>query len=518
MSEEQRRALQNQLWSICCNLRGHMNGNEFQNYILGFIFYKFLSEKVTLLADDTLEGAGFCYAELTPETENYSEYCELIDTETHEALGYVLSPEQIFSHLIGRIKNDRDAFIINDLQSTLDAIESSTRGTEAAEDFVHLFEDMDLNSSKLGKTPDERNEMIKDILVKLSEIDFRLDDTESDVLGDSYEFLISKFAATSGSAAGEFYTPQKVSEILARAVSIGKTKIRDAYDPTCGSGSLLLSVAKHVETVGRYYGQELNRTTFNLARMNMILHDVHYKDFEIKQDNTLTTPQHMDKKFEAIVSNPPFSLTWDANKLLLNDDRYSPYGTLAPKDKADMAFIQHNLHHLDDKGTAAVVVPNGVLFRSGAEGKIRKHIISEMNALDAVIGLPAGLFSGTGIPAAILIFKKCRQDSENVLFIDASAHFEKGKNQNLLRNSDVDKIIETLTSRETIEKYSQLVPVSDIADNDFNLNVPRYVDTTEKEAEIDAQAVQVEINAVNDEIATLETEMAGYLEELGYDS
>jgi type I restriction enzyme M protein len=515
MSEEQRRALKNQLWAICCNLRGHMNGNEFQNYILGFIFYKFLSEKVTLLADDILDSKGF-YAELTPDTENYNEYRELVDAETHEALGYILSPGQLFSHLINQIKNDSSVFIINDLQSTLDAIETSTRGTESAEDFIHLFEDMDLNSSKLGKTPDERNAMIKDILVKLADIDFRLDDSDADVLGDSYEFLISKFASTSGSAAGEFYTPQKVSEILARAVSIGKTKIRDAYDPTCGSGSLLLSVAKHVETVGRYYGQELNRTTFNLARMNMILHDVHYKDFEIKQDNTLTTPQHLGQKFEAIVSNPPFSLTWEANKLLLNDDRYSSYGILAPKDKADMAFIQHNLHHLDDKGIAAVVVPNGVLFRSGAEGKIRKHIISEMNALDAVIGLPSGLFSGTGIPAAILIFKKCRPDSENVLFIDASAHFEKGKNQNILRDEDVDLIIKTLTSRESIDKFSRLVPVSDIADNEFNLNIPRYVDTTEKEAEIDVQAVQTDINTVNVEIATLENEMTGHLKELGY--
>lgn len=517
MSEEQRRALQQQLWAICDFLRGRMNGSEYQNYILGFIFYKFLSEKLSTLAESVLDGGGVTYDELSPEMDGYGDMIKMVNAFTFDELGYSLKPDQLFSHFVRQIQQESTCFIVNDLQAVLDAIETSTQNTAAAEDFVHLFEDMDLNSTKLGKTPDERNAILKIIIEKLSAIDFRVDDVDSDVLGDSYEFLIGKFAAGAGSQAGEFYTPQKVSEILARAVTLGKTDIKSVYDPTCGSGSLLLSVAKHVKgKVHRYNGQELNRTTFNLARMNMILHDVHYKDFEIKQDNTLTAPQHRGQKFEAIVSNPPFSLTWDANKLLLNDDRFAPYGTLAPADKADMAFIQHNLFHLDDNGTCAIVVPHGVLFRSGAEGKIRKHIIKEMNALDAVIGLPTNLFYGTGIPAAVLVFKKCRKDGDHVLFIDASDHFEKGKNQNSLRPEDVDRIIDCLSKRDVRDKYSAMVSIADIEANGFNLNIPRYVDKFEEADEIDIQATQAEIMVVNAEIADVEQQMQSYLKELGY--
>ena len=277
-------------------------------------------------------------------------------------------------------------------------------------------------------------------------------------------------------------------------------------------------MAKQVNKVGRFYGQEYNRTTFNLARMNMILHGVHYKDFDIKQDDTLERPQHLELRFEAIVANPPFSLSWSSNPLLLNDDRFSPYGKLAPKTKADMAFIQHMLFQLDDNGTAAVVVPHGVLFRGAAEGHIREHIIREMNALDAVIGLPENLFFGTGIPAAILVFKKCREDSENVLFIDASREFEKGKNQNNLLPEHVDKIINTLAARETIDKYSYLAPRSQIAENDYNLNIPRYVDTFEEEEEIDLAAVLAEREAIEQRVIELNGKMAGYLKELNYGS
>lgn len=518
MSEEQKRQLQQQLWAICNLLRGRMAADEFRDYILGFIFYKFLSERLYQIAQDALSEDHLDYVLLSETSSEHAEIIEAVKEEAIDTLGYHLKPKQLFGYIAAQIKGDKTSFILGDLQAVLRDIEESTRGHESEADFVHLFEDMDLNSSKLGKTPDDRNKIISEILIKLDDIDFRLDELDADVLGDSYEYLISNFASDAGKKAGEFYTPQKVSEILARAVALGKDNLKSVYDMTCGSGSLLLRVAKQVKKVGRFYGQEFNRTTFNLARMNMILHGVHYKDFDIKQDDTLERPQHLDLRFEAIVANPPFSLEWSANPLLLNDDRFSPYGKLAPKSKADMAFIQHMLFQLDDNGTAAVVVPHGVLFRGSSEGHIREHIIREMNALDAVIGLPENLFFGTGIPAAILVFKKCREDSYNVLFIDASSEYEKGKNQNNLLPEHVDKIISTLSSRETIEKYSYLAPRSQIAENDYNLNIPRYVNTFEEEEEIDLLEVLAEREAIEQRVEELNGKMAEYLKELNYGS
>lgn len=516
MSEEQKRILQQQLWAICNLLRGRISGDDYRDYILGFIFYKFLSERLYSIAQEALSEDGLDYALLDEDSEEHAEIIEAIREEVIDTLGYHLMPGQLFMSIAGRIQDDANAFILSDLQTVLSDIENSTRGHESEADFIHLFEDLDLNSTKLGKTVEDRNKIIKEILVRLDAIDFMIDDVEADVLGDSYEYLISNFASDAGKKAGEFYTPQRVSEILARAVSLGKDELKSVYDPTCGSGSLLLRVAKQVKKVGRFYGQEYNRTTFNLARMNMILHGVHYKDFDIRQDDTLERPQHLEHRFEAIVANPPFSLDWSANPLFLSDDRFSAYGKLAPKTKADMAFIQHMLFQLDDNGTAAVVVPHGVLFRGSSEGHIRQHIIKEMNALDAVIGLPANLFFGTGIPAVILVFRKCREDGEHVLFIDASRNFTPGKNQNTLRNQDVEKIINTLEQRTVIDKYSYLATLDEIKENDYNLNIPRYVDTFEEEEEIDLMAVQLERTAIEAEIAQLNEQMKGYLKELGY--
>ncbi|MCP1674426.1 type I restriction enzyme M protein [Natronocella acetinitrilica] len=516
MSEEQKNRLQAQLWAICNYLRGKMSGDEFRDYILGFIFYKFLSEQLYLIAEKTLEADGIDYAKIDDSDPDMAALIEAVREEAVDALGYHLAPGQLFRNVVARIEADADAFVLGDVQAVLNDIEKSSRGEESEDDFVHLFEDMDLSSSKLGKTPDVRNTVVKEILRQLSKIDFRMDEVEADVLGDSYEYLISNFASSGGKKAGEFYTPQRVSEILSRIVSLGKTELKSVYDPTCGSGSLLLRVSRHVQKVGRYYGQEFNRTTFNLARMNMILHKVHYKDFDIKQDDTLENPQHREQRFEAIVANPPFSLDWSANPLHLNDDRFSSFGRLAPKTKADMAFIQHMLFQLADNGTAAVVVPHGVLFRGAAEGHIRQHIIREMNALDAVIGLPQNLFFGTGIPTAILVFKKCRKDSEHVLFIDASRDFAKGKNQNTLRSADVRKIIDTLDTRSSIDKYSHLASLDEIRENDYNLNIPRYVDTFEEEDAIDLMAVQAERAEIEQTIAGLNEQMAGYLREIGY--
>ena len=350
----------------------------------------------------------------------------------------------------------------------------------------------------------------------MDEIDFQLNDTELDVLGDAYEYLIGQFASGAGKKAGEFYTPQEVSKILAKIVTTGKNRLKSVYDPTCGSGSLLLRVAREVKDVSNFYGQEMNRTTYNLARMNMILHGVHYRQFDIKQEDTLEHPQHLnDMPFEAIVANPPFSANWSANPLFLNDDRFSQYGKLAPSSKADFAFVQHMIYHLAENGTMAIVLPHGVLFRGAAELHIRKYLIEQKNYLDAVIGLPANIFYGTSIPTCILVFKKCKEDPEHILFIDASKEFEKVKNQNMLREEHINKIVETYRNRTVIEKYSHLATLQEVADNDYNLNIPRYVDTFEAEEEIDIQAVMQEIKSLEAKRAALDKEIDVYFKELG---
>ena len=290
------------------------------------------------------------------------------------------------------------------------------------------------------------------------------------------------------------------------------------YDPTCGSGSLLLRVAKHVRRVDRFFGQELNNTTYNLARMNMILHDVHYADFDIKQDDTLENPQHLEFRFEAIVANPPFSAKWSASPIHLSDERFAQYDKLAPSSKADYAFIQHMVYQLDDNGTMAVVMPHGVLFRGAAEGHIRKFLIEEKNYLDAVIGLPPNLFFGTSIPASILVFKKCREHPDDILFIDASKHFTKGKNQNYLREEDIAKIIQTFEQRKTEDKYSYVAPLSEVKENDYNLNIPRYVDTFEEEEEIDLGEVVAEIRKLDQDAAQIDQKIKKYTDELGIES
>ncbi|MDU2198668.1 MAG: type I restriction-modification system subunit M, partial [Peptostreptococcaceae bacterium] len=297
-------------------------------------------------------------------------------------------------------------------------------------------------------------------------------------------------------------------------VTVGKNNLKNVYDPTCGSGSLLLRVAKEAN-VRKFYGQELTSTTYNLARMNMLLHDVNYTNFDIKNDNTLEHPQHIGMKFEAIVANPPYSANWSADSKFLDDERFSAYGKLAPKSKADFAFIQHMIYQLDDNGTMAVVLPHGVLFRGAAEGVIRKYLIEERNVLDAVIGLPANIFYGTSIPTVILVFKKNRENKDNILFIDASNEFEKGKNQNNLTDANVEKIVDTFVKRETIDKYSYVASMDEIKENDYNLNIPRYVDTFEEEEPIDLAAVSERIANIDKEIAKLDEELVVYLRELG---
>lgn len=513
MSEEQKKILEQQLWNIANTLRGKMNADEFRDYILGFIFYKYLAEKMEIYANSILEEDQIQFRDIKEDTPKGLEYIEAIREEALETLGYFLKPSELFSEITKRGDNN---FILEDLQKILTNIQLSTMGTQSEEDFEDLFSDMDLNSNNLGRTADARNTLIVKVLKHLDEIDFKLNDTELDVLGDAYEYLIGQFASGAGKKAGEFYTPQEVSKILAKIVTTGKNRLKSVYDPTCGSGSLLLRVAREVKEVNNFYGQEMNRTTYNLARMNMILHGVHYRQFDIKQEDTLEHPQHLnDMPFEAIVANPPFSAKWSANPLFLNDDRFSQYGKLAPSSKADFAFVQHMIYHLAENGTMAIVLPHGVLFRGASELHIRKYLIEQKNYLDAVIGLPANIFYGTSIPTCILVFKKCKEDPDHILFIDASKEFEKVKNQNMLREEHIDKIVETYRNRTTIEKYSHLATLKEVEENDYNLNIPRYVDTFEAEEEIDIQSVMQEIKSLEAKRAELDKEIDVYFKELG---
>jgi len=516
MSEEQKRILEQQLWNVANTLRGKMNADEFRDYILGFIFYKYLSEKMEIFADLILKPNKIKFTDITENFPNREKYLEAIRNDSIQTLGYFLEPSELFSEIAKRGNSGENTFILEDLQEILRNIQKSTMGTQSEEDFENLFEDMDLNSTKLGKTPDSINAIIVKVLSHLEEIDFKLDDSQIDVLGDAYEYLISQFASGAGKKAGEFYTPQEVSKILAKIVTTGKDRLKSVYDPTCGSGSLLLRVAKEVKDVNNFYGQEMNRTTYNLARMNMILHGVHYQKFDIKQEDTLEYPQHLEKKpFEAIVANPPFSAKWSANPLFLSDDRFSQYGKLAPSSKADFAFVQHMIYHLAENGTMAIVLPHGVLFRGAAELHIRKFLVEQKNYLDAVIGLPANLFYGTSIPTCILVFKKCRETPNNVLFIDASKEFEKSKNQNILHTEHIEKIIETYRNRAEVEKYSHLATMQEIADNDYNLNIPRYVDTFEAQEEIDIQVVMAEIKSLEAQRTEIDKQIEEYFKELG---
>lgn len=516
MSEDQKRQLEQQLWNIANTLRGKMNADEFRDYILGFIFYKYLSERMHAYADSILEQDEMKYSEIKDDGETGVQLLEAIKEESLEKLGYFLKPAELFSEIAKRGNSDvegTDNFILADLQKILTNIEQSTMGTASEDDFDNLFEDLDLTSTKLGRTESAKNELIAKVLYHLDQIDFKLHETDSDVLGDAYEYLIGMFASGAGKKAGEFYTPQQVSMILAKIVTTGKTKLKSAYDPTCGSASLLLRLAKETE-VSDFYGQEMNRTTYNLARMNMILHGVHYRQFDLRQEDTLEHPQHLEHRFEAVVANPPFSANWSANPLFTTDDRFSQYGKLAPSSKADFAFVQHMIYQLADNGTMAVVLPHGALFRGGAELQIRKYLIEDRNYLDAVIGLPANIFYGTSIPTCILVFKKCRETPEDVLFIDASQYYEKVKTQNVLREEDIDRIVDTYRERTETEKFSKRATLKEIAENDYNLNIPRYVDTFEAEEHIDINAVANELVKLDKSIAETNQLIAGFCAEL----
>ncbi len=514
MSEELQQKLRTQLWAVANNLRGNMSANEFMYFSLGFIFYKYLSEKIEKYADQALENDEITFKQLwESQEEDAVELQEEVKKQCLENIGYFVEPQYLFTSIIDRI--NRNENILPQLERSLKRIEDSTLGQESEEDFGGLFSDIDLASPKLGKTADDKNNLISSVLTALNGIDFGADEaTQIDILGDAYEYMISQFAAGAGKKAGEFYTPQEVSRILAEIVTLGHNRLRNVYDPTCGSGSLLIRAA-NIGNAVEIFGQEKNPTTYNLARMNMLLHGIKFSNFKIENGDTLEADAFGDKQFDAVVANPPFSAEWSAADKFNNDDRFSKAGRLAPRKTADYAFILHMIYHLNDGGTMACVAPHGVLFRGNAEGAIRRFLIENKNYIDAVIGLPANIFYGTSIPTCIIVMKKCRKEDDNILFIDASKEFEKVKTQNKLREEHIRKIVETYRDRKEIEKYSHCATLQEIADNDYNLNIPRYVDTFEEEEPIDIKAVMAEIKELEAKRADLDKEIEGYLRELG---
>ncbi len=501
--------LETKLWAMANNLRGTMEAYEFKNYILGMIFYYYLSKReedymVNLLKDD-----GITFEEAWEDEE----YKAAVIEEVLRDLGYLIEPQYLFRNMERMVENNN--FDIEFLQAAINSIMESTMGADSQEDFENLFDDMQLDSTKLGRTVKDRSAVMGRIIATLADIGIDMEGTKIDVLGNAYEYLIGQFAATAGKKAGEFYTPAGPAELLCRLACDGLTDVKEACDPTCGSGSLLLRLQNYAN-VRMFYGQELTAQTYNLARMNMILRGVPYRNFQIFNGDTLINDSFEGHKFRVQVANPPYSAKLANPTAMADDPRYNEYGKLAPTSKADFAFVQHMIYHMDDDGRIAVLLPHGVLFRGGAEETIRRYMIEKLNAIDAVIGLPANLFFGTGIPVCVLVLKKDRNtNADNILFIDASKDFEAGKNQNQLREEHINKIVAAYSKREEIDGFSHLASMDEIKENDYNMNIPRYIDTFELGELIDLSAVKVEIEKLEKRDAQLATRLQVYFKELG---
>ncbi|CZQ97001.1 type I restriction enzyme M protein [Trichococcus flocculiformis] len=506
--------LNQKLFSAADNLRSKMDASEYKNYLLGLIFYKYLSdkllEKVVELAGESLDEFSnadkqtVLYRQLLEDEDTKSDLIEtLVDT-----LGYDIAADHLFNVLT--MQANQNIFQLNDLNKAF--IDLSTKYVQ----FNGLFDDVDLKSKKLGADDQQRNVTITEVLKKLNGIDVL--GHNGDVIGDAYEFLISQFASEAGKKAGEFYTPHEVSDMMARIAAIGQEdkKLFSVFDPTMGSGSLMLNIRNYLNYPKsvKYHGQELNTTTFNLAKMNLILHGVDNEDIRLRNGDTLNKDWPTDEPytFDSVVMNPPYSAKWSSDDTFLDDSRFNRYGKLAPKSKADFAFLLHGFYHLKDSGTMAIVLPHGVLFRGAAEGVIRKKLLED-GSIDTVIGMPANLFFGTSIPTTVIILKKNRT-SRDVLFIDASKDFIKGKNQNKLSQENIDRIVGTYKKREDVEKFAHVASFEEIRDNDFNLNIPRYVDTFEEQEEIDIVELGKELVALNQQIKAAENDFLTMLDEL----
>ena len=517
MSNQQERAeLHKTIWKIANDLRGSVDGWEFKAYVLGSIFYRFISENICDYIHQIMTEAGqpdFNYATIDDVM------AENIRKKMVEEKGYFILPSQLFQNVVKTAENDEN--LNEKLTSIFRSIEASAIGTPSEDDLRGLFSDFSVDSAALGSTVIKRNQLLAKVLNTVAQMDLgtRYNSTTNDTFGDTYEFLMQMYASEAGKSGGEFFTPQQVSELLARLASYNNPHINKVYDPACGSGSLLLKFAK---TIGRqnenlkYYGQEVNPTTYNLCRINMFLHNVNFDNFDIRLEDTLLKPQHMqDAPFDAIVSNPPYSLKWEGkdNALLINDERYAPAGVLAPKNNADLAFTMHMLWHLSERGTAAIVEFPGVLYRGGDEKKIRQYLIKN-NYVDTIIQLPANLFFGVGIATCIIVLKKSAKPDSSVLFIDASNMFQKSGNKNVLLDEHLDKMMQLYQNRQDEQYLAKLVKNDDILENDANLSVSSYVEQEDTREVIDIDEVNAKMFELFSQGLKLQTDIFNIIAEL----
>lgn len=483
--EQERDELHRTIWQIANDLRGSVDGWDFKAYVLGFLFYRFISENLSSYINKEEQRTGnsnFDYAKITDKDAEFGR------ADTVKEKGFYILPSELFANVRSKAKND--ANLNETLSKVFKNIENSAKGTDSEDDMRGLFDDIDVNSNKLGSTVQKRNEVLVKIIVLIGGLELGdYQDKTNDTFGDAYEFLMTMYASNAGKSGGEFFTPQEVSWLLVLIVVVGKKQINKVYDPACGSGSLLLKFAK---VLGKenvrigFFGQESNISTYNLCRINMFLHDINYEKFNIAHGDTLLDPKHWDDEpFDAIVSNPPYSIQWegDNNSLLINDPRFSPAGVLAPKSKADLAFTMHMLSWLSTSGTAAVVSFPGVLYRGGAEQKIRKYLIDN-NYIDTVIQLPPNLFFGTSIATCIVVLKKSKKDNAT-LFIDASSEFERAGNKNKLTEANREKILKAFIERKDDDNFAKLVLNSNIAENDYNIAVSSYVEQKNTTEDVD---------------------------------
>ena len=512
--EQEREELHKAIWSIADDLRGSVDGWDFKQYVLGIMFYRYISENLTNYINKGEHAAG----------NTGFDYVNLSDVDAEQARkglieekGFFILPSELFCNI--RKRADKDENLNETLEKIFRHIEDSAKGTESESDFAGLFDDIDVNSNKLGATVAKRNEKLVKLLNGVGEM--KLGDYQNntiDAFGDAYEFLMGMYASNAGKSGGEFFTPQEVSELLTKIAIVGKTEVNKVYDPACGSGSLLLKAAKILgkENIRNgFFGQEINLTTYNLCRINMFLHDIDFDKFNIACEDTLISPQHWDDEpFEVIVSNPPYSIKWagDDNPLLINDSRFSPAGVLAPKGKADMAFIMHSLSWLATNGTAAIVCFPGIMYRGGAEQKIRKYLIDN-NYIDCIIQLPSNLFFGTSIATCIMVLKKSKPDT-NILFIDASQEFIKITNNNKLNDDNITNIVNEFTCREEKAHYAHLASYEEVKDNDYNLSVSTYVEQEDTREKIDIVKLNAEIKAIVEKENELRAEIDKIIAEI----